>query len=424
MTQSHISISWDDLHTPEVDEKIDRIEAVRRTHEHYVSQRAEAQKAGKAIAMSAGSGILYQPAVYMLIAGLLGGVLAWGLSEAFNVAFPNRYDEIKEINQKKESIEARVARGELISIEAKVLFDKLCEEYKHSPYISIITNTQLSQEEINNQLGQRFETDSQINRAHRMIWHAIVGVVLALFLCTAEHFVTRNWRSLIINAATAMLIALVGAILVSLIINKVYNTLGGGMIGVSLKRQIVARAVGWALFGMFIMIAPGIVMRSPKKLIIGLIGGFAGGLLGGMLFDPIHIALDSAVFSRAIAFIAIGAIAGVGTGLIETAVKAGWLKVTGGVIAGKQFIIYRNPTYLGSSPVCEIYLFRDPKVNEHHAAIHVVRGGYEIEDLNDSAQTYVNDEPVARCRLRNGDEIRIGASTFQFQERSQTVAIG
>ena len=41
--------------------------------------------------------------------------------------------------------------------------------------------------------------------------------------------------------------------------------------------------------------------------------------------------------------------------LIENVIKSGWFKVEEGVIAGKQFVLYRNPTYIGSSPLwsCE-----------------------------------------------------------------------
>ena len=75
--------------------------------------------------------------------------------------------------------------------------------------------------------------------------------------------------------------------------------------------------------------------------------------------------------SRLIALLAIGVVAGLATGLLENVVKAGWLKVTSGVIAGKQFILYRNPTYIGSSPDCQIYLFKDTQVGKRHAAFGI-----------------------------------------------------
>ena len=106
-------------------------------------------------------------------------------------------------------------------------------------------------------------------------------------------------------------------------------------------------------------------MRNAKKLAIGLLGGLVGGLIGGALFDPIFTATGgSALLSRLAALVGIGLFAGLGTGLIENAAKNGWLKVTAGLIAGKQFILYRNPTFIGSGPECPIYLFRDPQVGE------------------------------------------------------------
>ena len=105
------------------------------------------------------------------------------------------------------------------------------------------------------------------------------------------------------------------------------------------------------------------------------------------------------------------------TALVENVAKSGWLRVLTGLIAGKQFILYRNPTYIGSSPDCEIYLFKDRQVGPRHAAIHLVRGGFELEDLPLGAATLVNGKPVSRMRLRHGDRISIGSSSFLFQEK-------
>jgi predicted component of type VI protein secretion system len=108
-----------------------------------------------------------------------------------------------------------------------------------------------------------------------------------------------------------------------------------------------------------------------------------------------------------------------GTGLIENAAKNGWVKVTAGLIAGKQFILYRNPTFIGSGPECPIYLFRDGQVGKRHAAIHIVPGGFELENLPLGSQTLVNGKPITRARLRSGDEIKIGMTSFRFQEKAR-----
>ncbi|MDQ3439084.1 MAG: FHA domain-containing protein, partial [Planctomycetota bacterium] len=163
------------------------------------------------------------------------------------------------------------------------------------------------------------------------------------------------------------------------------------------------------------------VLLNRKKLLIGMLGGLVGEIAGGVLFDSIaRVTENNQHLSRLVAIVAIGLVTGVATGLIENAVKSGWFKVTAGLIAGKQFVLYRNPTYIGSSPQCHIYLFKDPQVGRRHAAVHVVPGGFEIEDLPLGAKTIVNGKPVTRARLRNGDRVSIGATSFNFQEKVRT----
>src|SRR5581483_6255042 len=130
---------------------------------------------------------------------------------------------------------------------------------------------------------------------------------------------------------------------------------------------------------------------------------------GGLLFDPVALFTDSPQDARLVALVGIGVVAGAAAGLIENAAKTGWVRVIAGLIAGKQFILYRNPTYIGSSPDNQIYLFKDPKVGRRHAAIHLIGGGgFEIENLPLGDATVVNGKPITRARLRNGDEVRIG----------------
>jgi hypothetical protein len=150
---------------------------------------------------------------------------------------------------------------------------------------------------------------------------------------------------------------------------------------------------------------------------VGLAGGFAGGVIGGLLFAPVAKMSGNAMLARAIATLAIGGIAGAATGLIENAAKAGWLKVIQGFIAGKQFILYRATTYIGSSPECHIYLFKDPAIGRRHAAVHIVPGGFDLEDLPLGGATFVNGRAVSRVRLRTGDQIQVGSTAFTFQEK-------
>ena len=194
-----------------------------------------------------------------------------------------------------------------------------------------------------------------------------------------------------------------------------YNFLQGDTQGFTF-RQVFARGVGWSILGAFLAIAPGIAMRNWKKFLLGLAGGAIGGLLGGILFDLICQWTDSDVHARCVNILGLGVGAAVATALLEEAAKQGWLKVDTGVITGKQFIFYRNPTVIGSSPKTEIYLFKDPTVAPRHAAINGIGGEFLLTALN-GATVLLNGQPVKQQRLRNGDQIRVGNTIFLFGSR-------
>jgi len=60
-------------------------------------------------------------------------------------------------------------------------------------------------------------------------------------------------------------------------------------------------------------------------------------------------------------------------------------------------------------------------VSKHHAIIMLVEsminpGTFDIyiEDLNSKNHTYVNDEPITRVKLEDGDIVRIGRNTMKY----------
>jgi hypothetical protein len=186
---------------------------------------------------------------------------------------------------------------------------------------------------------------------------------------------------------------------------------------------ILRRSVSWAILGLFLAIAPGILLRSMKRLAIGLAGGLAGGLLGGALVDPLCAVTHNGAVSRMVALGAIGVVGGLATAMIENAVKVGWLRVVTGRIAGKQFVLYRSPTCIGSSPKCEIRLLKDPQVYPQHAVIRAVEGGYDIVDLHMPTGTFVNGSRFDRRRLSTGDQIQVGSTCLLFLETARTTML-
>ncbi len=188
--------------------------------------------------------------------------------------------------------------------------------------------------------------------------------------------------------------------------------------GLALVVFMMGRASAWAVAAIPAGIGQGIALRESKVIVNGLLGGVLGGLLGGMLFDPIYLAFSmedgEGWLSRGIGLTIIGLAVGLFVGIVEQWTKSAWLMMKAGPLAGKQFVVFRNPTVLGSSPKADIYLFKDEAIEPRHALIHDRGGRYEIEDMNSADGTYVNGIPVKRQILRAGDQIVLGKTVLEF----------
>src|SRR4051812_41003488 len=78
----------------------------------------------------------------------------------------------------------------------------------------------------------------------------------------------------------------------------------------------------------------------------------------------------------------------------------------------ETFVLDREVTLLGREPVCDIALTA-ADVSRRHARIVRRDDGYYLEDLGSRGGTRLNDEPLGDpVRLRDGDRIGIGGSTF------------
>jgi diguanylate cyclase (GGDEF)-like protein len=81
---------------------------------------------------------------------------------------------------------------------------------------------------------------------------------------------------------------------------------------------------------------------------------------------------------------------------------------------GKRATIGRGAFQIGRSSRNELPIDQE-SVSRHHARITLHARAYQIEDLQSTNGTFVNDERVAlRRTLKDGDQIRVGRSILKF----------
>lgn len=263
-----------------------------------------------------------------------------------------------------------------------------------------------------------------------MLFPLIAGAV-GLAVGAVEGIVCHMlWRA-VIAGLVGMIVGLIGGFLSSIPSELLYASMNslaikqaaeqGTMVGgFSFFIQIIGRSIAWGLAGMAMGLGQGVALRSGRLLTYGFLGGIIGGLVGGILFDPIDFMIvgmenPSAHWSRMVGFTVIGLSVGVMIGVVQLLTRNAWLRMTKGPLAGKEFLFFKDTMTIGASPKCEIYLFNDPKVSDRHATLRTIGDNFEVESNSSNMPVLVNDRSVRRSKLRHGDRITIGETSFIFQ---------
>lgn len=262
----------------------------------------------------------------------------------------------------------------------------------------------------------------------------VVASSIGLFLGAAEGLICRNPLRALRCGAVGLGVGFVGGIVALVPTGIVFSIMSEVALslwdeqqdeampgGLALLVLMMGRGAAWCIAAIPAGMGQGIALRERKVIINGLVGAVLGGLAGGVLFDPISLVLmtsdGQATYSRGVGFAVIGLFVGLFVGLVEGWTKTAWLLMQQGPLAGKQFIMFRDSTVLGSSPKADIYLFKDDAIEPRHAVITNRAGRFEIEDCQTPDGTYVNGIPVVRNVLQDGDQIVLGKTVLEFSMR-------
>jgi hypothetical protein len=192
--------------------------------------------------------------------------------------------------------------------------------------------------------------------------------------------------------------------------------------------------LGMMLLGLFVGMSEGIAARSLGKFSYGTIGGAIGGFIGGGFYGLTYLlkiqkqneALAAglpppdAALSGAVGLVILGACIGSLSALVQGVLLPASLKVMRGWQEGREYPLDKGRNSLGRDEHVDIALFRDMKVEKHHA--FVVRQGPAYVLMNNGAPpdwTRVNDAPVASSiALQDGDRVQLGNVILRFQMRA------
>ncbi|HVR41630.1 MAG TPA: FHA domain-containing protein [Thermoanaerobaculia bacterium] len=275
---------------------------------------------------------------------------------------------------------------------------------------------------------------SQTTNTAHLLWFPTVAGMIGLGIGATDGIICRLPRRALLGGLIGLLVGAVGGLFTSALADVAYALLNtaarhqqvsdaSAVRALGFLMQMIARMFAWTLAGMAMGLGQGIALRSKRLLAYGFLGGVIGGLLGGLLFDPINLMLGEdrvgGDISRLVGFAVIGAAVGAMIGIVELLTRDAWLRMTEGPLAGKEFLIFRDTMNIGASPKSEIYLFNDPGVAATHAQLRVIGDETEITARDRVHPLMVNQNVVKNARLRHGDKITIGSTSFVFEQRQR-----
>jgi hypothetical protein len=262
-------------------------------------------------------------------------------------------------------------------------------------------------------------------------WVAVLGLFFAVIYVGWEHVVAQNWEGVKLvarrvwfwGAALGFGSGVVGQVVyVHFVTQILRNATLVGLINLSSNFDIyLTRALAWGLFGLVMGLVTAIGTGSRDKLVNGLIGGALGGALGGLVFNWAAFHVTSGALARLIGLLVVGAGIGLSIGMVEKARREAWLRVSGGAMTGKEFILYGAECNVGSSPRCDVTLIKDPSIQPFHFVIQSADSTSSRSRLLSAFEgcaVTVNGQPVTRHQLRSGDTIGVGATAISYSERA------
>jgi ABC-type multidrug transport system fused ATPase/permease subunit len=270
----------------------------------------------------------------------------------------------------------------------------------------------------------------------------LTSVLIAFGLLFAEGLTTRNWIRMTERALLGSFLAALFAVLAFVPAGFIFQLSGKVLASEVTSRPdaivvtvkdfgavsffvfTACRSAAWACLGAATGLGMNLVRSTRTQLRNSVIGGAIGGAIGGLFFDPLDRWLGSSRFtdsaaSRLVGLLVVGLSIGVFVALVERLARDAWLRVRTGPLAGKSFILYKTPTVVGNAPQSDVYLYKDAEIDPAHASIHRVGTSYEIEDMGSRMGTSVGGIKVRRRRLVSGDQIVIGSTILDFEERQK-----
>jgi len=262
--------------------------------------------------------------------------------------------------------------------------------------------------QVSDLLGLSFVSNLYLSEA---VVGALIGFSIGFFIGITEGALTLNPVQLAKAGLFSGLLGLAAGAIGLPLSEWLFQSVGAGIVG---------RILGWAVFGLLIGLAEGVVGKS--QVWKGMLGGVIGGALGGLLLESVHNWLKDPLVGKAVGLLLLGAAVGAFISLMVVLLSRAWLEVTSGKLKGTEFILDKfmkkgGPAIaIGSSALKSEIVFPDPDIAPQHAMLTSDGIYFALKDMSMSG-TFINNKRIERMQLADGQRIRMGNTELVYHEK-------
>ncbi len=265
------------------------------------------------------------------------------------------------------------------------------------------------------------------------VWFALAILGIGGALTAADSAINKDWekaRFLVLRAAPLLL---VGGVIAGFVAQLVYQNIvdfeavarayercreaGDPRCFAGLRGQLPGRAIGWAVAGMLGGIPIGLAASSRTLAQNGAVGGLIGGLIGGAAFDSVgtFVVGGPEGLPRLVGFLLIGTLIGVAFSAITAARTSVFLEVMNGDHAGTQFPLTDATMLVGCASNAAITLRGDRNVKEHHFELRLDGDRLTYECVRSSPAIAVDGVSATSGAIPLGSTILVGSTELRIQ---------
>lgn len=252
--------------------------------------------------------------------------------------------------------------------------------------------------------------------AFYLVAGALYGLILGIFLGTAEGIVHSNRRKIVTGIIAGSIVGIIGGIVGTLLGQSLILQLASYFDYSKPILKILIKAVGWIIPALFIGMAEGIRSLSLVKILYGLLGGAIGGFFGGLFMESASILFNSITWGRFAGFIVLGLAILFFFSLLEKRFSKGVFRILNGPLKGKKMALNQRKLTLGKTEKNDFALKKYEEIERLHAVVLVRHSIVSISPFRAAYGLYVNDEKVDdSIELKYEDVIRIGNARFLYE---------